>query len=92
VLRFSCELQNENMKKNHNFKLGYDKEGDILYLTRGGLTKLDTSEELGDDVVIWKNKQNQEVSGFTVLNFSKRASKKQARIDFPFELELHPTI
>lgn len=80
------------MKKTKNFKLEYDKEGDILYLTRGGLTKLDTSEELGDDVIIWKNKINQEVSGFTVLNFSKRSSKKQARIDFPFEMELHPTI
>lgn len=80
------------MKKLKNFKLEYDKEGDILYLTRGGLTKLDTSEEFGDDVIIWKNKRNQEVSGFTVLNFSKRASNKQARIDFPFEIELHPTI
>lgn len=80
------------MKKTKNFKLEYDKEGDILYLSRGKLTKLDTSEELGDDVIIWKNKINQEVSGFTVLNFSKRASKKQTRIDFPFEMELHPTI
>lgn len=80
------------MRKTKNFKLNYDKEGDILYLTRGGLTKLDTSEELGDDVIIWKNKINQEISGFTVLNFSKRASKKQTRIDFPFEMELHPTI
>lgn len=80
------------MKRLKNFQLEYDKEGDILYITRGGLTKLDTSEELGDDVIIWKNKSNQEVSGFTVLNFSKRASRKQARIDFPFEVELHPTI
>lgn len=80
------------MKKTKNFKLEYDKEGDILYLSKGGLTKEDTSEELEDDVVIWRNKKTNEVSGFTVLNFSKRASKKSSNINLPFEVELHPTI
>lgn len=80
------------MKKKNNFKLEYDKEGDILYLTRGGLTKQDTSEELGDDVVLWRNKRTKEVNGFTVLNFSKRSSKKTTKIDFPFEVELHSTL
>lgn len=80
------------MIKGKNFKLEYDKDGDILYLTRGGLTKADTSEELGDDVVIWRNKKTHEVSGFTVLNFSKRASKKTNKINLPFEVELHPLI
>lgn len=80
------------MKKLKNFNLEYDKEGDILYLTRGKLTKQDSSEELGDDVILWKNKINQEVSGFTVLNFSKRASQKNTKVNLPFEFELHPTI
>ena len=75
-----------------NFKLEYDKEGDILYVTKGQLTKEDTSEELGDDVVIWKNKKSHDVSGFTVLNFSKRSSKKTGKINLPFEVELHPLI
>jgi uncharacterized protein YuzE len=80
------------MKKQNNFQLEYDKDDDILYISRGGLTKEDTSEELGDDVVIWRNKKTQEVSGFTVLNFSKRSSKKSPKVDLPFELELHPLI
>ena len=80
------------MSKSNNFKLEYDKEGDILYLTRGKLTKEDTSEELGDDVVIWRNKKTKEVNGFTVLNFSKRSSKKKANLNLPFEVELHPLI
>lgn len=80
------------MKKNRNFKLEYDKEGDILYLTSGGLTKEDSSEELGDDVIIWRNKKTHDVSGFTVLNFSKRTSKKTSRVDLPIEVELHSTI
>lgn len=80
------------MKMKKNFQLEYDQDGDILYLTRGKLTKEDTSEELGDDVVIWRNKKTKEVNGFTVLNFSKRASKKTSKIDLPFEVELHPTI
>lgn len=80
------------MKKKNNFKLEYDKGGDILYLTRGGLTKQDTSEELGDDVVVWRNKKTKEVNGFTVLNFSKRTSKKSSKVNLPIEVELHPTI
>lgn len=80
------------MKRNKNFKLEYDKEGDILYASRGELTKRDISEELGDDVIIWKNKKTHEVSGFTVLNFSKRTSKKTPVVNLPFEVELHPLI
>lgn len=80
------------MKKKNNFQLEYDKDGDILYLTRGKLTKEDSSEELGDDVVMWRNKKTKEVNGFTVLNFSKRASKKSTKLDLPFEVELHPLI
>lgn len=79
------------MSKN-NFKLEYDKEGDILYITKGRLAKEDTSEELGDDVLIWKNKKTKEISGFTVLNFSKRSSKESGKINLPFEVELHPLI
>lgn len=78
------------MNKSRNFQLEYDKEGDILYLTRGRLTKEDSSEELADDVIIWRNKKNNEISGFTVLNFSKRTSKKSGKVDLPFEIELHP--
>lgn len=78
--------------KNNNFKLEYDKEEDILYITKGDLTKEDTSEELGDDVIIWKNKKTAEVSGFTVLNFSTRSSKKSTKVNLPFEVELHPLI
>lgn len=84
--------QEKNMKRTKNFKLEYDQKGDILYLSKGSLTKEDTSEELGDDVVIWRNKRTKEVSGFTVLNFSKRSSKKSSNINLPFEVELHPTI
>lgn len=80
------------MTKNKNFQLEYDKEGDILYLTRGKLTKKDISEELGDDVVVWKNKKTKEISGFTVLNFSKRTSKKTNKVDLPIEVELHSSI
>lgn len=80
------------MKKTKNFQLEYDKDGDILYLTRGTLSKQDASEELGDDVVIWRNRKTKEVSGFTVLNFSKRSSRKTSKIDLPIEVELHSTI
>ncbi|TSC64310.1 MAG: hypothetical protein G01um101493_170 [Microgenomates group bacterium Gr01-1014_93] len=77
------------MKKLKNFNVEYDSEGDILYITRGGLTKEDISNEMGDDVIIWKNKISNEVSGFTVLNLSKRTAKKPVRVKFPFEVDFH---
>lgn len=77
---------------NKNFKLEYDNDGDILYITRGKLTKDDISDELEDDVVIWKNKKTNQVSGFTVLNFSKRKANKTSMVTFPIEVELHPTL
>lgn len=80
------------MKNAKFFKLEYDKDDDILYVSKGSLTKEDTSEELGDDVIIWKNKKTKTVSGFTVLNFFKRSSKKTGKINLPFEVELHPLI
>lgn len=43
--------------RKNNFQLENDKDGDILYLSKGKLTKDDVSEELGDDVVIWRNKK-----------------------------------
>lgn len=80
------------MKRTKNFKLTYDQEGDILYISRGGLTKEDTSEELGEDVVIWRNKKTNEVSGFTILNFSKIPSKDFKTITLPVDFEMRPRI
>ncbi len=80
------------MKKNKTFKLEYDKEGDTLYVTRGELTRQDISEELGDDIIMWKDKKTKEVSGVTVLNFSRRTSKKTPVVNLPFEVELYPLI
>lgn len=82
--------EGKKMIKNKIFQLEYDKEGDILYITQGGLTTNDTSEELGDDVVVWKNKKTQKLSGFTVLNFSKRTpEKKSATVKLPVGVTLH---
>ncbi len=70
--------------------LFYDKESDILYASSGSLTKNDLSEELGDDVVLWKDKTTNKVSGFTILNFSKRS--KKAIIKLPFNVEMKEKI
>lgn len=71
--------------------LFYDKETDILYASSGKLTKNDISEEAGDDVVIWKNKETGKLSGLTILNFSKRESKG-SEIKLPFSLEIKDQI
>lgn len=53
------------MSKN-NFKLEYDKAGDILYISRGQLTKEDTSEELG---MMWLFGKIKKPKKFLVLQF-----------------------
>jgi len=77
------------MKK--TLDLFYDKKADVLYASSGKLTKRDISEEAGDDVVIWKNKETGKLSGLTVLNFSKRESKG-SEIKLPFSLEIKEQI
>ena len=80
------------MKSTKKFKLQYDQDGDILYIAHGKLTKEDTSEEIGDDVVLWRNKKTKQVSGLTILNFAKRTSKKATTYTLPFDFEMHPLI
>lgn len=80
------------MKNNKTFKLTYNKGDDILYISRGGLTKEDTSEELGEDIIMWMNKKTHELSGFTILNFSRISSKSSKTVTLPVDFQLHATI
>ena len=75
-----------------NLNIFYDTEADVLYFSKGTPSREDISDEVGDEVVIRKNPKTKEVTGFTILNFSKRSSKKSSRVYLPFEVELHPLI
>lgn len=54
-------------------KFFFDKEGDILDISLGEPEEA-TSKEIGDDIIIRMNSEN-EIVGLTVLNFEKRFEK-----------------
>lgn len=67
------------MEKKLKFFL--DEKGDVLDVTVGE-PQLAISEEIGDDIIIHKNEQD-EIVGFTILNFIKRSKKLGASREVP---------
>lgn len=66
--------------------LYYDKEADVLYFSKGQPSADDISDETEDEMVIRKNPYTQEVTGFTILNFSKRSKKAPNSFKLPVEV------
>lgn len=62
----------------------YDKEADVLYVSKGKPSARDETFETKDEVVVRKNPKTGEVKGFTVLHFLKRGSKEPT-ITLPFQ-------
>ncbi|MBI4035542.1 DUF2283 domain-containing protein [Candidatus Daviesbacteria bacterium] len=79
------------MRKNNYLNLYYDKEADVLYFSKGAPSASDISDETEDEMVIRKNPQTQEVTGFTILNFSKRSKKTTKSIKLPVEVDFKQT-
>lgn len=63
-------------------KFFYDNEGDVLDISIGKPKKA-KSEEIGNDIIIRKDKRGK-VVGFTILNFEKR-SEKEKGFNIPVE-------
>lgn len=61
----------------------YDKEADVLYVSKGKPSAKDETFETMDEVVVRKNPKTGEIKGFTVLHFLKRGSKEPT-ITLPF--------
>ena len=60
----------------------YDDEGDVLDISIGKPKKA-KSEEIGNDIIVRKDKRGK-VVGFTILNFEKR-SEKEKGFNIPVE-------
>lgn len=76
------------MSKNNYLNLYYDKEADVLYFSKGEPSKDDISDEIEDEVIVRKNSKTKEVTGFTILNFSKKSKKVKQSIKLPIEVDL----
>lgn len=80
------------MQKSKNLNLYYDKEADILYFSKGIPSQEDISDEADDEVIIRKNPKTNEVTGFTILNFSRKSKKPSKSFRLPLEVDLRSTI
>ena len=79
-------------KKGKGMRFYYDQEADVVYFSKGKPSKEDSSREVGEDVVMRFNSQTGQITGLTILNFSKRTSKKPAVYNLPFDIEMRPPI
>ncbi|MFH1234564.1 MAG: DUF2283 domain-containing protein [Candidatus Diapherotrites archaeon] len=62
----------------------WDEKGDVLDISFGK-PKESTSREIGDDIIVRFDSKKKEITGFTILNFTKRFqnNKKAEEIDLP---------
>lgn len=79
------------MSKSKFLNLYYDQEADVLYFSKGKPSGDDLSDEIADEVIIRKNPETKEVTGFTVLNFSKKAKRDNQSIKLPLKVDLIQT-
>lgn len=70
-----------------NLSLKYNREGDILYISKRPSYPEQESEELGDDVIARINPQTGEIENLEILFFSTRLLRSDL-INIPVEAEL----
>ena len=69
-------------------QLLYDKKADVLYLSIGD-PRPAISEEVGDDILLRRDLETDEVVGLTILNLSTRFGSLKDTQPLPFEIEVH---
>lgn len=71
---------NEN---NNQFKMFYDSEADVLYVTKGHPQFTDYVE-YGDNIILRFDPSTKELVGFTITDFSVAFKKRDGDIRLPF--------
>lgn len=66
----------------------YDREADVLYISKGKPSAKVITKETSDDVVLRLHPKTKKVVGFTVVNFAKRLRDRTGAVALPLELEL----
>ncbi len=64
----------------------YDREADILYISKDKPHKNDISDEVDDGVIARFDSKSNEVKGLTILSFAARSKDKSQSIKLPFEI------
>jgi uncharacterized protein YuzE len=72
----------------NNLQYFFDREADVLYVSRGVPRSDVESEEVGDGVIARLDPVTREIVGFTILNFLKRTEEGLPAIVLPFRADL----
>lgn len=72
----------------NNLQYFFDREADVLYVSRGAPRSDVESEEVGDGVIARLDPVTREIVGFTILNFLKRTEEGLPAIVLPFRADL----
>ena len=64
----------------------YDKESDVLYLSKGD-PRPAISREIGDDILLRVDPTTEEIIGVTILNLAARFGSQTAMLPFVIDLK-----
>lgn len=81
-------LQTKSKSAKNTLNFFYDKEADVLYVSKGKPSAYDISSETNDEIVVRRDPKTKEVKGFTILNFSQRSSKPDLTVNLPFNIAI----
>ncbi len=70
------------------FKIVYDRDADVLYVTRGQPEHTDYVE-YADDFILRFHPDTKQLVGFTLVDFSQHFAKNESDIALPFGVDFH---
>ncbi len=73
------------MNQTDNFKMFYDEEADVLYVTKGHLQYTDYIE-YGDNIILRFHPATKELVGFTITDFAVLFKKRDVDFQLPFRV------
>ena len=77
------------MSSNQNrIKIFYDREVDVLYVTRGNPEYTDYVE-YAEDILLRFHPDTKQLVGFTLIDFSRHFANKESDISLPFNIDFH---
>ena len=74
------------IRNKDGIKIFYDREADVLYVTRGKPEYTDYVEH-SDDVILRLDPETKQLIGFTIIDFSQHFAKQESEITLPFGIE-----
>ena len=74
------------IRNKDGMKIFYDREADVLYVTRGKPEYTDYVEH-SDDVILRLDPETKQLIGFTIIDFSQHFAKQESDTTLPFDVD-----